>query len=400
MQTIRCPHWHLPMLLTVCALPSIVAAQAPQSSTSVKKDEGLRPNSALEAPEVTPRLSLVPSRYRLDDPRAALEADSCRLAPSVFGTADICRNYWVRGEALVWHRNRSESIPVSGLVDDVSGETMLLLTTKQADFDNKGGFRLTLGGRVGPLTELEVTYLGIYDWSAHSGTADAGGALESPFLGFTTSTGPKAHPFDEADEHSINYISGINGVELTWRRKLLVAPKSDVAVLIGPRFISFVEDFELGAIDNDLAGAGPASGLYATKTVNNMLGAQLGTGLTYEPFCGTVIEMRGLVGMLMNLAHQDSVVSTQMPAPLANTHSISGDNAEAVALLVESGLSASCRVHPNIELRGGYQFLYLSGLALAAEQLDFSQQGVGSTVLNDSGSVFYHGPWMGLQVAW
>jgi hypothetical protein len=54
-----------------------------------------------------------------------------------------------------------------------------------------------------------------------------------------------------------------------------------------------------------------------------------------------------------------------------------------------------------VAARGGYQALWLTGVALAPEQIDNVALGSRSqTTVNEDGSVFYHGPYAMLEFTW
>ena len=77
-----------------------------------------------------------------------------------------------------------------------------------------------------------------------------------------------------------------------------------------------------------------------------------------------------------------------------------------MSLLGEANLLATYRLNYQWTLRGGYQFLYVDGVALASENfnsappalLDPDSTRVGS--INDNGAVFLHGWFLGTEFMW
>ena len=78
-----------------------------------------------------------------------------------------------------------------------------------------------------------------------------------------------------------------------------------------------------------------------------------------------------------------------------------------VAFLGQADLLMTYRLNYSWTLRGGYQFLYVDGVALAAENFNpvaadlCSAAGVVRTpTINDNGGVFYHGWTFGAEFMW
>ena len=72
---------------------------------------------------------------------------------------------------------------------------------------------------------------------------------------------------------------------------------------------------------------------------------------------------------------------------------------ETVNKLGELGFMANYRWTDRISLYGGYQLMWIEGVALAPEQLDtFTVAGGGPSGIAFGGSPFYHGANGGLQI--
>lgn len=63
-------------------------------------------------------------------------------------------------------------------------------------------------------------------------------------------------------------------------------------------------------------------------------------------------------------------------------------------------LSAAYRLTDAWKLRAGYNFLWLTGVALAPNQFDFGATLDSGTGLNGGAGVFLHGASLGLDAAW
>jgi hypothetical protein len=109
-------------------------------------------------------------------------------------------------------------------------------------------------------------------------------------------------------------------------------------------------------------------------------------------------------GLLGNQAGQRTLVETVRPADTnlnQQFHEYTKD--EDVALVGEGGLEFIIEATERVTLRGGYELLYLNGVALAPEQFnpDFVPPPPNREVdVNHNGDVFYHGFYAGFEYTW
>ena len=76
-------------------------------------------------------------------------------------------------------------------------------------------------------------------------------------------------------------------------------------------------------------------------------------------------------------------------------------NGSGVAFVGEANLSALYRLSNVWNLRAGYTALWIEGLALAPDQLDFDfASSTGGSRLHDDGGLFLHGVNVGLEARW
>ena len=71
---------------------------------------------------------------------------------------------------------------------------------------------------------------------------------------------------------------------------------------------------------------------------------------------------------------------------------------DVAALIGEVGLHGSYKIHPNLIMRGSYDFLWMTGLALAPEQLIFVP--VPANKVNNNGNVYSHGLSLTMECSW
>jgi hypothetical protein len=71
------------------------------------------------------------------------------------------------------------------------------------------------------------------------------------------------------------------------------------------------------------------------------------------------------------------------------------DSRSDVAAVIEFGVTGKYMITPHFWLNAGYDLMWVTGLALAPEQMDFSARPSGH--LNTGGTVFYHGLTAGFE---
>ncbi len=141
------------------------------------------------------------------------------------------------------------------------------------------------------------------------------------------------------------------------------------------------------------------NGQYKIDTTNNMFGFQAGGGMTYETDRWNVTFFtRG--GIMMNDAISNSSLSYTDPVTGAARTDV-GYNSSArdgtLPLLLQGGILGRYHLRPNVSLRAGYEYFYVTAVALAPHQANFTPDTgkVGTT-----GNPFYHGITMGMEYFW
>ena len=71
-----------------------------------------------------------------------------------------------------------------------------------------------------------------------------------------------------------------------------------------------------------------------------------------------------------------------------------------MAFAGDVGVSVGRHITDRLSARLGYMALWIEGVALAPEQLDNSDPSSGTASLDNSGGVFYHGGFVGLEYLW
>ena len=228
--------------------------------------------------------------------------------------------------------------------------------------------------------------------------------------------------FDQADLQTTHYTSSTNNLELNgrfsprgrpdryvlhpdgrWRHEC--QPGTYMSYLYGLRFLQINETFDFhseartdtfdpttGAlIDSEMN-----TGDYGISTHNNLLGLQIGADMTFRQ-CRWSWGIRSKLGGYVNFADQVSDISAG-PALAPDFVRRLAYSKHGAALIGEVGFEATYKFRPNLVGRAGYDFMWVSGLAIAPEQLQFNTDPVNR--INTNGLAFFNGASLGLEWLW
>ncbi len=305
--------------------------------------------------------------------QASLDFDDGRPQPTATVQVD-----W-----LLMHRNRpiSQSLirTQPGGVDILNGD----------DFD----FGMDSGIQVKALYQLDA------DWSAefrYFGIYDTNSALRFrlPVGGFGEQTNPPSGTFN-ADAGSFGeyfYRSDLNSFDLNLRRAL----DPSFTLVAGMRYINLNE--HLGGLYN-YAGAAPGQEKLDWNTNNNLYGFQIGVDTKLWTSAGGRLQLDGFVRAGIYANDASSTFNFRF-AGGADSGGV--DSQLHTSFVADAGLNLTYNVTQSISLRTGYQFLWLSGVALASEQVNttgFIQAGGIPTNIN-FGDAFYNGLNVGVEFRW
>jgi hypothetical protein len=277
----------------------------------------------------------------------------------------------VRAGALLLNRTKPEG-------EDLSG---LFLAGYQA---NAADFNFPLSGAVdvalrqpGQWADLDFRYFGVSQATAMIG----------PFTGELVDIGVPGFVPDVAEA---SLMSGLQSAELNLRR----AVWPNVALLAGFRYVQFRETLESS---EDL---GPGLVLAGTeiKAANELFGFQIGTEALIFEYHRLRFEGAAKAGIFGNAASTSAEAFADVD-PFAI--SVGADASRgSVAFVGDVNLTATYQLGQHFAVRGGYQLLWLSGVATATEQvpqLDVSPDQFHTTT---GGSGFFHGAMVGLEAGW
>jgi hypothetical protein len=255
-----------------------------------------------------------------------------------------------------------------------------VLETSDLDYGTQAGLRLTVGRRLNECLAIETTYFGLHYWEDDAVLArDDALRLPGPL-------GRLSADFSDADVMAVETAARLENVEINLFRS---GSCSNWSFLMGFRYIGFEEDFDITSLDLD-------SGVsqYDVDAANNMFGMQIGGLWQKQLTCRWSVDFVSKGGIFGNAAEQRTVLGDFNNRVLVrDTDTDQGH----VAFASEIGVNTTYRLSSCLSLRGGYNWLWLSGVARAADQLDFTR-GDGAGL--DTSTAALHGPSAGLEACW
>jgi hypothetical protein len=318
-----------------------------------------------------------------------------------------CPSIYYQLEALfLWRHDQLIDQPI--LVDANTGATFM--STSDLSSGVNYGVRQTFGMRVCGCQALELSYFGLFQGSG-SDTAVSPDA--SAFLIFPDNFA--GNVFVGMDRLQADYSSSLNSLEANMPCCCGCCDEgcgeccdgcnddcgfSEVRCqsyewFAGFRYIHIGEDLNLFA-RRTVAGE-VERGSYDIHTSNNLYGVQLG-GRTRRTRGRYGWEAMGKAGIFGNDAEQRQSVTDFPDFPLRPTVS---SRSTGVAFVGEANLTALYRVTQDWNLRAGYTAMWIGGLALAPDQLDFDfASASGGEQLNNGGAILLHGVNVGIDGRW
>lgn len=361
---------------------------------------------------------------------------------AICGGGSGCPPDWYTEQGVrILGRTRPREIALGSEPFVVQGTTFYepVLTNRTASPDVSGAYAMTVGhyfarDRMNRDHFVEFSFWGMNGWKDEANvtalttsertipgqtTKTQYGSLYSPY---TTSAGVFMNGFDGAYQQHSYYASYNQNFELNgrfsprnredrlvlhpngkWRREC--QPGTYMSYLYGVRYMQIHETFDFFShsvatpMDSqdipDPTHATPYDADYGIVTHNNLLGLQVGADMMFRQ-CRWAWGVRSKVGAFMNFSDQQSnIVSADLTRTGANELSAAKHEA---SLIGEVGFTATYKFRPNLMGRAGYDFMWVTGLALAPEQLQFVPSPVNK--INTNGTIFYHGISLGLEWMW
>jgi hypothetical protein len=305
------------------------------------------------------------------------------IAPAVIpppATASAC---YVEADAIFFTRDTQIGNRPLILLDPTAlGPTQsnVLLSTGDLNFNWQVGPRILIGHDFDAFHAIEASYFGIFNFketATRTGTND---------LNLPGDLGADA-PFDffNADQMTVNYTSVINNAEINY-----LTSYGDLSCLVGFRYFNLGEVFSIASTDLQTG-----TSFYRVNAYNNLFGLQGGARI--QQGCGTctswsydITAKAGVYGndvsSSQNITDFDGFVQRAVKNHGAN-----------VAFVGDLEFNTNYQLNANWSIRGGYQVFWVQGVALAPDQLDFTDNAASGTHLDKSSGLFMQGAHAGLM---
>lgn len=299
-------------------------------------------------------------------------------------------SFYVSGEALLWFRDNASINQIVVIDEDITDADYPVLGTGNLAFRVEPGMRVQVGSNMNACskcTAWEFDYFGIFDWDA---TATVQGDNE---LGIFGDLGLLVNNFTGADEVRLDYSTRLHNIEMNCVKHWGQNCCESLDLLTGFRFAWLGEEFNINSMDDDQGATD-----YNIATENHLYGYQIGARVKGErPRLGW--EATGKAGIFGNHAEHDQLISTDFPPPTfpRPRQSKSGGS---LAFIGELSAKMVYRICQDWSLRGGYSVLWIEGVALAPDQLDFTFTPTSGHGLNTNAGLLVHGANVGIEARW
>lgn len=330
------------------------------------------PQMALSSP--TPSGDVVMNNMVYSSPYAAVPVEQ---APAPQYITMQRESYWyVNAEALFLHMSKAADQPVA---INTNGDTVLSTTSKNPGFTP--GMRFALGWVLNDVSTIEASYFGLSQWTSNAGYISGAGDLQLPgdIAGATTD-------FTSSNAFFTTYKSALYNAELN---HLWSTDSPGIQFITGFRYLNLHEFYNINSVVSDTQLSD-----YRIRTHNDLYGGQIGLKLKKE-WGGFGISLTGKSGLYGNSTGQQTFLGDNTNTTVVRDSSTNGTS---LAFINELNPNLHARLNDIWCLRAGMDFLWISGVSRAPNQLDFTNNPPDSgTSLSNHSNVFLYGFNVGLS---
>lgn len=255
-----------------------------------------------------------------------------------------------------------------------NGTNNPVMDTRDLSFNGEAGTRLSVI-REGECTAWEFSWMES-DWTSASGVFDANN--------LNAITG--SADYFNADGITTNYASDLDTFEIN--RILHASPV--VSWLAGVRYVALDETFSMATT------AGAQASNYGIRTANDLFGFQIGGRLRYCLNDRATFSVLGKSGVYYGARSQATDFRDNNNAPT----SLYRNENDGVASLSEIDAGVTWQLLDRLALRGGFQYFWFQGVALAPEQFQNSLAAIAARPQPNSGSFDAYGGYVGAEFNW
>ncbi len=289
--------------------------------------------------------------------------------------------YATAGALFLNRNNRTDDQPV--VLDNATLNT--LRTTHNLGFGTARGLRLLLGARLIDRTSLEASYFGLLHWNSSNDV------LRSNRLRIPGDIALATLDFLDADLMHLSYWTQLNSGEINAVQTLLLDDNNRVQGLAGLRYVRVAEQFDILSSD---VNTGTSN--YTINSRNNLWGVQIGvrSNTTFDR-----LELSASVkgGAFINACSQHTFLGDFDNSFVFRDLSVKRGRG---AVAGELNINLALRLTNVWSIRGGYNLFGVAGVALAPDQLDFTDTPDSSMFVYTRSSALYYGPSFEITACW
>ncbi len=273
---------------------------------------------------------------------------------------------------------RSTADPFTLMTDQNTGQE--IVNVDNLEFDHRAVPRLHLIYETACCWGIEIGFFGIDSWH----TSKPGGNVVSPVLIGPGINFPNTAP---GTIFQADYGSALYSTEINFRRRI----DPCITLLAGFRWVEFGDDLVTSTI------APTVEPIYSIDTNNHMYGFQIGGDAQLVTLGSFHIDSIIRAGILFNSADQHTYAPALSQIGPSDVERISA-RADHTSFIGELGLRGVYDLGGGFSVIGGYQLMFLDGIALAPDQIAVTDLiAPGSAVLDTGGTLYFHGATVGLQ---
>jgi hypothetical protein len=303
---------------------------------------------------------------------------NCLLCPCAYGWVDAL---------ILWREDGADDRP---LVLDLNSNAVLL-ETDDVDFDSDGGLRAGYCSRISGCWSVELVYMGLFDQAGWNEVELEDSLMLPGALGSGV-----VNNFFAADSVDADYKSELHSFEANLIHcggcHGCSGDGHSIEWLGGFRYLNLDEAFSLTSYDS-----AEGTSVYKVDAENDLYGGQVGARVRRcsGPWsCETTAK----AGVFANEMEQSQSPIIDYPSYLFRGRR--GSDETDVAFVGDLNFTVICQICELWGLRLGYNFIWLDGVALAPDQLDFTNSPSSGRELNDDGDLFLHGLNLGVESRW
>ena len=284
-----------------------------------------------------------------------------------------CPSLWtVRAGAVIMKRER----PNAGVLVVTDPGNAPVSNTADFAFDWTGGPDISIVRRTANGNAWELRYFGILNAEANRDYGNPGNIEINPYS------------FNTNDSLVAGYQSTLNSTELNWLHPVT----ERVTWLAGFRWVELNDhlNYTVGFPNNSLLDLN-------YNMHNHLYGAQTGADVALWNRGGP-LTVNGVVkaGIYGNSADSDIYLLDED----GNVASDGEARSSHAAFVGDLSFVATYQVTSHFALRGGYQLLWLDGVALASNTALLGKQQTTNDTIDTDGSLFYNGALVGGEFTW